>query len=55
MQTGGFLDGKKHGVWARYNKTGELMDRGSYDRGKRVGVWEYFDDKGSLRDTKDFG
>ena len=43
--TGGFREGKRHGLWNWYSKEGVLVESSSYVNGKRHGPTKYFDAK----------
>ncbi|MFH2094067.1 MAG: hypothetical protein ABIJ16_00090 [Bacteroidota bacterium] len=41
-------EGKKHGVYEGYYKTGLKKTQGRYENGKRKGVWKWWNEKGEV-------
>ncbi len=44
-----YRDGLPHGVWARFSRDGELVERRDYADGQLSGVWERWFDDGRMR------
>jgi hypothetical protein len=50
-----FKDGKLHGEYMDYHKSGINKSRGRYRDGQRVGVWYFYRKNGSLDNRQDYG
>ena len=48
LETGSFVNGKKHGLWVRYYQNGQLRYKGEYLDGKRSGNWVFRYETGDL-------
>lgn len=46
-EVGGFLHGRRDGVWKQYSDTGVMMARASFRNGERQGTWEFRSDADS--------
>jgi antitoxin component YwqK of YwqJK toxin-antitoxin module len=40
-EVGGFLHGRRDGVWKQYSDTGVLLARAGFNKGERQGTWEF--------------
>jgi antitoxin component YwqK of YwqJK toxin-antitoxin module len=40
-EVGGFLQGRRDGVWKQYSDTGVLLARAGFHKGERQGTWEF--------------
>ncbi len=47
-ESGGFLNGKKDGIWVDYYQNGRLHFKAMYKLGKQEGIWKLFWRDGSI-------
>lgn len=45
---GMMLEGKEHGYWKWFRKSGVIMRSGSFEKGKKVGEWISHDKNGKV-------
>lgn len=53
-ETGGYVNGLRHGEWITRDGAGVIRERGTYDAGRRVGAWESYCARGALVEVTEF-
>jgi antitoxin component YwqK of YwqJK toxin-antitoxin module len=53
-ELGAYMNGKRHGIWTRWYRSGQVMYEREYDRGRSVGKWIDFGVDGHVASSRQF-